>query len=84
MDHNVNTYVAVTVSPNSAFSFASLASIHPSLSHVGPIGQLHDVHLVSVPKQDWDNIGDDILASLRSSEGVTHVSIQEPKQRAKR
>ncbi|KAJ8087973.1 hypothetical protein AAF712_011692 [Marasmius tenuissimus] len=86
MNHDMNTYIAVTLSPGSSFSQtpASLASVHPALAHVGQVGQLNDVQLVSVPKTDWGNVGDDILASLRSSQGVVNVDVQQPKQRAKR
>ncbi|KAJ4475540.1 hypothetical protein J3R30DRAFT_565468 [Lentinula aciculospora] len=86
LNHNLNTYVAVTLAPNSPFLDvpSSLSTVHPAVTHVGQVGQLHDVQLVSVPKEDWSNIGDDILASLKGSEGVTSVNVQELKQRTKR
>ncbi|KAF8823677.1 hypothetical protein F5879DRAFT_158444 [Lentinula edodes] len=86
MNYDLNTYVAVTLAPNSPFLGApsSLSTVHPALTHVGQVGQLHDVQLVSVPKEDWSNIGDDILASLKGSEGVSSVSVQELRQRTKR
>ncbi|KAE9405849.1 hypothetical protein BT96DRAFT_306495 [Gymnopus androsaceus JB14] len=63
---------------------SSISTLHPALTHVGQVGSLDDVQLVSVPKEDWSNIGDDILASLKNSQGVHSVSVQEPKQRTKR
>ncbi|KIK64367.1 hypothetical protein GYMLUDRAFT_39915 [Collybiopsis luxurians FD-317 M1] len=86
MNHNVNTYVAVTLAPNSPFLSmpSSLSSLHPSLTHVGQVGQLNDIQLVSVPKEDWGNIGEEVLRKLKGSDGVQGVSVQELKQRAKR
>ncbi|KAJ3731602.1 hypothetical protein DFJ43DRAFT_1078027 [Lentinula guzmanii] len=85
-NYDLNTYVAVSLAPNSPFlnTPSSLSSIHPALTHVGQVGQLQDVQLVSVPKDDWNNIGDDILASLKGSEGISSVSVQELRQRTKR
>ncbi|KAJ3760626.1 hypothetical protein EV360DRAFT_39356 [Lentinula raphanica] len=86
LNYDLNTYVAVTLTPTSPFvnTPSMLSNVHPSLTHVGQVGQLHDVQLVSVPKDDWNHIGDDILASLKGSEGVASVSVQELRQRTKR
>ncbi|KAG7092816.1 hypothetical protein E1B28_009132 [Marasmius oreades] len=88
MNYDLNTYIAITLAPGSSFSRSpvSLTSVHPALAHMGQVGELIDVQLVSVPKSQWNTVGDDILASLRSrsSEGVVSVEIQQPRQRVKR
>jgi hypothetical protein len=82
----MNVDIAVTLAPNSPYisSPASLASIHPALTHVRQIGQLSDAQLVSVSKDDWDGVSEDILKSLKAADGVVSVKVQQPKQRSKR
>jgi len=86
LNHNLHTYVAVTLSPNSPFlnTPSSLSTLHPLITHVGQVGSLDDVQLVSVPKEDWNNIGEEVLAKLKAEEGVQSVSVQELKTRTKR
>ncbi|KAF9265711.1 hypothetical protein L218DRAFT_957338 [Marasmius fiardii PR-910] len=86
MNYDLNTYIAITLDPGSSLfqSPVSVASVHPALVHVGQVGELKDVQLVSVPKSEWNTIRDDILASLRSSQGIVGVEVQQLKQRVKR
>ena len=57
--------------------------MHPSLAYHGQVGELHDVPLYAVPKADWDQIGEEILAVLKAEQGVLGVDVQVPKQRVK-
>jgi len=79
LDYDDNVYLAVTISSSSRFleNPAALA-VHPALSHIGTVGQLRDVQLLSAPRESWPRIEGDILASLNSLEGVRSVDVQDP------
>ena len=86
MDFNANTYLTVTVTPGSSVANnPALLVVHPSMSHLGKVGQLVDVEIVSVTKAVWDGLKDDVVQSLNTLNGVRRVDVQEPpKARAKR
>ena len=86
LDHNANTYLAVTLSPASPYFHdpSSLARAHPSAIHVGQVGELKDVQVIGVPKEQWDSAQNDILHYLKGREGVLSVDIQAVKARSKR
>ena len=86
MDFNANTYLTVTVTPGSfVANNPALLVVHPSMSHLGKVGQLMDVEIVSVPKDVWDGLKGDVVQSLNTLDGVRRVDVQEtPKARAKR
>ena len=84
-DYGQNKYLAVTFRRDTGYiaNPAALA-LQPSLSelvHVGQIGQLDDAHLYSIPLSKWEAFD---LSRLREVQGVSSVSIQEPKMRTKR
>ncbi|GJJ11908.1 hypothetical protein Clacol_006146 [Clathrus columnatus] len=87
-----NTYLTVYLSPSSPYlsgQHASLNSIHPDISHVGPLGVLNDVHIISAAKEDWgrNDIREDILAALQPTQdnGIIKFEVlKEPQQRTKR
>lgn len=91
-NHNQYTYVAVTFSSSSPFFPApnSLVARHPSLplNYVGQVGQLSDTHLYSVPNTELQKRGAQaesvMIRDIRGSEGVIHVEVQKPAQRARR
>jgi hypothetical protein len=86
LDHNANTYVAVTLSPGSPYLAqpTSLAK-HQALHYVGPVGELADVQLVAIPKVEWSSRGADVLGWLKGREGVAGVHVQTlPRTTAKR
>lgn len=86
LNHDANTYLAVTVAPSSAFASepAGLAQ-HPAVEYVGMVGQLQDVQLLSVPKAQWGDVEADVLGWLKAREGVLNVQVQSPpRTRAKR
>ena len=86
LNYNHNVYLAVTLESSSPyFTNPAGLAIHPSLSHAGQVGQLRDVQLVSVPKDQWAEAQADILNTLHGLTGVKRVDVQDPpKQRVKR
>ena len=86
LDHGNNIYLTVTVSPSSAAASNSQALIvHPSITHLGHVGQLQDVQLLSVPRASWDLVQDSVMSTLRGISGVQRVAIEQPpRMRAKR
>ena len=83
LDHNANTYLAITLSPSLPYLLdpSSLGKVHPSAIHVGQVGEMKDVQLISVPKQQWDSAQKDIL---NGQEGIRGVDIQSVKVWPKR
>ena len=86
LDHDANTYLAITLSPSSPYlrDPSSLAKVHPSAIHVGQVGEMKDVQLISVLKQQWDSTQKDILQYLNGQGGICSVDIQSVKVRPKR
>ena len=86
LDHTANTYLAVSLSPSSPYlqNPSALSSAHPSVTHVGQVGQMNDIQLISIPRHEWDSAQHDILGSLNAQQGITRVEIQAVKQRTKR
>ena len=86
LDYSANVYLAISLTANSVYlnKPVSIPS-YPYLSYLGNVGQLADVKLVSVPKDDWQNIGEDILAYLRADkDNIARVDVQMPATRRKR
>ncbi len=91
LDYNSNTYLAITLSQNSpiisspqSLLSSSVSGSRFELNHVGQVGQLSDVQLWSIPKENWDANAQDILSFLKGKEGVESVDVQELKQRTRR
>lgn len=86
LDHSANTYLAVTLSPASPYlqDPSSLSKAHPLATHLGQVGEMKDVQLISIPKQKWDSEQEDILGFLKNQAGVSRVDVQAVKERAKR
>jgi hypothetical protein len=89
LNHQANTYLTVTL--QSASPFISQPSLlqraHPSLIFAGPVAQLEDVKLFSVPKAEWeqDGVKEDIFTKLLGESGVESVEVlPEPVKRKKR
>ncbi|KAJ7432759.1 hypothetical protein B0H11DRAFT_1759728 [Mycena galericulata] len=86
LNYGANTYLAVTLPSASSYlqNPVSLGLVHPAVAHVGQVGEMPDVQLVSVPKQEWEfseAAREEILAAFKA---VGKVDVQEPKQRTKR
>ena len=89
LNHQLNTYLTVTLQPSSDFISqpSLLHRAHPSLAFAGQVGELEDVKLFSVPKADWEQQGvkEDIFTKLLGESGVQSVEIvAEPTKRGKR
>lgn len=86
LDHNSNIYLAVTVSPSShVYENPAELATRPELTYVGQVGQLRDVHLLSIPRDDWSQTQADVLSAIRNVNGVQRVDVQEaPRTRTKR
>ncbi|KAF6758540.1 hypothetical protein DFP72DRAFT_174698 [Ephemerocybe angulata] len=86
MDHVQKAYFAVTYAPSSTFitAPASLSSLKPSISYVGQVGELSDVHLYSAPKNDGDQVAAFLKERRGGSEGIVDVEVQIPQTRVKR
>jgi hypothetical protein len=86
LDHIANTYLAVSLSPSSPYLHnpSALSDAHPSVTHVGQVGQMSDVQLFSIPRQEWNHAQQDILGFLNAQQGVIRVDVQAVKQRTKR
>lgn len=86
MDHANNAYFAVTLAPSSNYlsSPALLASLQPSLSYVGQVGALSDVHLYSAPKNEGDQVAAFLNERRGGSEGIIDIELQVPRKLAKR
>ncbi|KZV73000.1 hypothetical protein PENSPDRAFT_683225 [Peniophora sp. CONT] len=92
--HPTSPYQANPASLSSIFPGKPLrsgnakASFEPQcplgLSHVGPVGALPDVQVVSLPRSTWEQDKAAVLEALNRADGVMKVDVQEQKQRKKR
>ncbi|OBZ75955.1 hypothetical protein A0H81_04936 [Grifola frondosa] len=70
LNHDANIYLAVTLSPSSAlFSNPAALAIHPYVTHLGKAGQIPDIQLLSVPRQSWERVRDEVITALNRMEG---------------
>lgn len=86
LDYASNVYLAVSLTPSSTYTSTpiSLAN-YPSVSSIGNVGELQDVKLLSIPKDEWNTAGEDIMDALKGDkENILQVFVQEPKTRKKR
>ncbi|EKM56119.1 uncharacterized protein PHACADRAFT_257193 [Phanerochaete carnosa HHB-10118-sp] len=86
LDHTQNIYLTVTVSPSSpVFSNPQSLTIHPSMRYLGTVGALPDVQLLSVPRESWETIQENVMSTLKRMDGVRRVEMEQPpRMRAKR
>lgn len=85
-DHSANVYITVTVSSSSSlYQHPEQLVSHPALNYIGQVGQLRDIQLLSVPREEWEHVQGDVLSNLNGLQGVTRVDVQEPpRTRSKR
>ncbi|KAI0355157.1 hypothetical protein OH77DRAFT_1496320 [Trametes cingulata] len=85
-NHDENVFLTVTLSPTSAVcENPDALAVHPLIRRLGRVGELQDVQVLSVPRQDWPRLQGEVLDSLNALPGVLRVDVQEkPKLRAKR
>ncbi|KAJ7643936.1 hypothetical protein FB45DRAFT_896476 [Roridomyces roridus] len=86
LNYAANTYLAVTLPAASSYLTTpeSLGIVHPAVAHVGQVGEMPDVQLVSVPKEEWEGPQGKREEILQALKAVGKVDVQAPKQRAKR
>ena len=86
MNHNTHTYLSVNLAHNSPFLSTpdALSAMYPSMKYEGQVGELADVHLFSVPKEEWANVENDVLNGIEGMHGVLYVQVETPRQRVKR
>jgi len=78
LNHDLTTYLAVTLSPSASTStLADPIPVEPpvSVAYLGTVGQLSDVHLLGIPKEEFRTEGTEILDALREREGVVRVEV---------
>ncbi|KAL5512031.1 hypothetical protein ACEPAH_5250 [Sanghuangporus vaninii] len=86
LDYNSNVYLAVSLTPASILKSTpiQLNSYPSAVKDLGSMDNLPDVKLLSIPKDDWSNVGEDILKALRDDRGnILRVDEQKPKLRTK-
>ncbi|KAI9461651.1 hypothetical protein BJY52DRAFT_190852 [Lactarius psammicola] len=83
LNYATHAYLTVLLARSSSL-LADPSAVHPHLKHIGPVGQLPDIHLFSVPKPTWEHSSAAIISALRQADGVLKVDIQEPRMRVKR
>ena len=86
LNYNTNVYVAVSLTSNSQYTNSPIVIPgYPSVTQVGSVGALPDVKLLRVPKNEWQNIGKDVLQWLEKDRtNIKYVDVQVPRQRTKR
>jgi hypothetical protein len=87
LDFGAHTYIAVTLdrAAGAQLEPRDLAAAHGRAAYVGPVGELADVQLVSVPRDAGPDAEADVLGWLKARSGVVHVEVQAPpRTRAKR
>lgn len=86
-DHASFTYLTVYLRSSSSYLTdpQSIRTIHPALTHVGQVGVMKDVLILSVPVPEWSHVSADVLALLSSQTDIAKVEVQgAPKARVKR
>ena len=74
-----NVLITVTLSPTSAlYSSPDGLIVHPLLTRLGRVGELQDVQVLSVPRDNWSQTQGDVLSALNALPGVLRVDVQDP------
>lgn len=86
LDYNANIYLAVSLTPSSIYHNAPVeVPSYPGVTQIGNVGELSDVLLLAVPKDEWQTDGTAIVEKLKEdTSNVARVDVQEPKRRVKR
>ena len=86
LDYAANIYLAVSLTPSSAYHGSPIeVPSFPAVTQIGNVGELSDVLLLAVPKDDWQSDGSTILQTLKEDkDNVVRVDVQEPKRRMKK
>jgi hypothetical protein len=86
LDYSSNVYLAVSLTSSSVYQYNPIEiPSFPTVSQVGVVGELSNVLLLAVPKDEWQNDGPAILERLKEDkDNVARVDVQQPKRRLKR
>ena len=87
LSYNTHKYLSIILAKSSIYfkNPSSIAEQVPGITHLGQLGVLDDVHIYSIPLDQWGEFETaKKLEQLRDIAGVVNVSVQEPTQRQKR
>ena len=87
LSHGTHKYLSIILAKSSPYfkNPLSLAEDVPGITHVGQLGVLDDVHVYSIPLDQWGEFETaKKIEQLRDIAGVVNVSVQVPTQRHKR
>lgn len=85
--YNTHKYLSIILAKSSIYfkNPSSIAEQVPGITHLGQLGVLDDVHIYSVPLDQWSEFETaKKLEQLRDIAGVVNVTVQAPTQRQKR
>ena len=87
LSYNTHKYLSVILAKSSLYfkNPSSLEEQVPGITHLGQLGSLDDVHIFSIPLDQWGDFETaKKVEQLRDIAGVVNVSVQAPTQRQKR
>jgi len=87
LSYNTHKYLSIILSKSSPHfkNPSSLVDEVPGVTYVGQLGVLDDVHIYSIPLEQWSEFETaKKMEQLRDIAGVVNVSLQVPTQRQKR
>jgi hypothetical protein len=87
LDYDTHKHLSIILAKSSPYfkNPASLADEVPGITHLGQLGVLDDVHIYSIPVEQWGEFETaKKMEQLRDVVGVVNVNLQVPTQRKKR
>ena len=87
LSYNTHKYLSIILAKSSLYfkNPSSLADQVPGMTHLGQLGVLDDVHIYSIPLDQWPEFETaNKIDQLKDIAGVVNVSVQAPTQRPKR
>jgi len=87
LSYDTHKYISIILAKSSPYfkNPSSLADNLPGITHLGQLGVLDDVHIYSIPLDQWAEFETaKKMEQLRDIAGVVNVSLQNPTQRQKR
>jgi len=87
LSYDTHKYLSIILARSSTYldDPPSLAAEVPGITHLGQLGVLDDVHVYSIPLDQWAEFETaKRVEQLRDIAGVVNVSVQVPTQREKR
>ena len=87
LSYNTHKYLSIILAKSSLYfkNPSLLEEQVPGITHLGQLGALDDVHVYSIPLDQWGDFETaKKVEQLRDTAGVVNVSVQAPTQRQKR